>query len=355
MSGASPSRDPDPAILDLLTVGRVNLDLYSQQIGTPFEEVTGFEAMVGGSPTNIAIGTSRLGLRSAAFSAVGEDQVGDLVLHRLGADGVDTRFVLRKPGRLSSLALLGVEPPDHFPLMFYRSDPADIHLTIEDADSLPLTSIRAIQHSGNAFSRGDCAETARWLVEEGQRLGLSSFLDLDMRPAEWPDPLDYGRAMRFAMARVEVVIGTYEELWGALAPDPGPELSHGTLTPEQLLATEGMVSDLAGEEGGPSTVVLKRGAEPTWLFHSDGARREIAGYPAEIVNTVGAGDSFASGLIYSRMTGQDWVESVSFANACGAITVGRPGCSTAFPTLEEVNEFRSKVGMRGEPEPGRGD
>ena len=341
MSGVSPSRHPDPAILDLLTVGRVNLDLYSQQIGAPFEEVTGFEAMVGGSPTNIAIGTARLGLRTAAFTAVGEDQVGDLVLHRLAADGVDTRFVLRKPGHLSSLALLGVEPPDYFPLMFYRSDPADIHLTIEDAASLPLGRCRAIQHSGNAFSRGDCAETARWLVEEGRRLGLSSFLDLDMRPAEWPDPLDYGRAMRFAMARVEVVIGTYEELWGALAPDPGPVLTHGPLTSSQLSATEELVSDLAFRAGGPSTVVLKRGAEPTWLFHSDGTRQEISGYPAEIVNTVGAGDSFASGLIYSRMTGQDWAESVSFANACGAITVSRPGCSTAFPTLDEVNEFRS--------------
>ena len=342
MSGASPSRGPEKAVLDLVTVGRVNLDLYSQQIGAPFEEVTGFEAMVGGSPTNIAIGTSRLGLRSAAFTAVGEDQVGDLVLHRLAADGVDTRFVLRKPACLTSLALLGVEPPDHFPLMFYRSDPADIHLTVEDAASLPLTGIRAIQHSGNAFSRGDCAQTARWLVEEGRRLGLSSFLDLDMRPAEWPDPLDYGRAMRFAMVRVEVVIGTYEELWGALAPDPGPVLTHGPLTSGQVLATEEMVSDLALREGGPSTVVLKRGAEPTWLFHSDGTRQEVPGYPAEIVNTVGAGDSFASGLIYSRMTEQDWAESVSFGNACGAITVSRPGCSTAFPSLEEVNEFRSR-------------
>ena len=225
--------------------------------------------------------------------------------------------------------------------MFYRSDPADIHLTIEDAASLPLGRCRAIQHSGNAFSRGDCAETARWLVEEGRRLGLSSFLDLDMRPAEWPDPLDYGRAMRFAMVRVEVVIGTYEELWGALAPDPGPVLTHGPLTSGQILETEEMVSQLAIRTGDPSTVVLKRGAEPTWLFHSDGTRQEVPGYPAEIVNTVGAGDSFASGLIYSRITGRDWAESVSFANACGAITVSRPGCSTAFPTLDEVNEFRS--------------
>lgn len=330
--------------LDLITVGRVNLDLYSQQIGVPFEQVTGFEAMVGGSPTNIAIGTARLGLRAAAFTAVGEDQVGDLVLHRLSADGVDIRFVLRKPGRLSSLALLGVEPPDHFPLLFYRTDPADIHLTVADAGLLPLADTRAIQHSGNAFSRGDCAEAAKWLVDEGDRLGISSFLDLDMRPAEWPDPQEYGRAMRSAIAKTEVVIGTEEELWASLAPDPGPRLSHGPLSPRQSRAVEKMVSHMVMGAGGPATVVLKRGADPTWLFHSDGARQEVPGYRAEIVNTVGAGDSFASGLIYSRLMGQDWAESVSFGNACGAITVGRPGCSTAFPTWEEVMDFRSMFG-----------
>jgi len=344
MTGQPSSKHPSGrGLLDLITVGRVNLDLYSQQIGAPFREVTGLEAMVGGSPTNIAIGTARLGLQAAAFTAVGEDQVGDLILHRLACDGVDTRFVLRKPGYLSSLALLGVEPPDHFPLMFYRIDPADIHLTVEDAALLPLTRTRAIQHSGNAFSRGDCAQTAQWLVEQAHRLGISSFLDLDMRPAEWADHLDYGRAMREAIPLVEVVIGTYQELWGALAPDPGPSLTHGRLTDTQRQWVEMTIGELVAAAG-PSTVVLKRGADPTWLFHSDGARQEIPGYQAEIVNTVGAGDSFASGLIYSRMTGQDWAESVSFANACGAITVGRPGCSTAFPTLEEVTEFRARYG-----------
>lgn len=343
MTDFEPSGEgPDPTPVDLITVGRVNLDLYSQQIGAPFREVTGFEAMVGGSPTNIAIGTARLGLRSAAFTAVGEDQVGDLILHRLAGDGVDTEFVLRKPGYLSSLALLGVEPPDHFPLMFYRSDPADIHLTVEDARSLPLGRIRAIQHSGNAFSRGECAQAAQWLVEEGHRLGLVSFLDLDMRPAEWADHLDYGRAMRSAIPLVEVVLGTYEELWGALADDPGPVLTHGPLTGARRRWVEQRVVELTSDAGGPSTVVLKRGADPTWLFHSDGSRQEVRGYQAEIVNTVGAGDSFASGLIYSRLDGQDWAESVSFGNACGAITVGRPGCSTAFPTLREVNQYRSR-------------
>ncbi len=334
----------EPARFDLITVGRVNLDLYSQQIGAPFREVTGFEAMVGGSPTNIAIGAARLGLDSAAFTAVGEDQVGDLILHRLEQDGVSTRFVRRLPEYLSSLALLGVEPPDHFPLMFYRTDPADIHLTTEDAAALPLTRVKAIQHSGNALSRGECAQAARWLVGEAHRLGMLSFLDLDMRPAEWPDPLDYGRAIRGVLPQVEVVIGTYEELWGALAPDPGPTLSHGPLTSSQRRWVEEQSFEQAGGEGGPSTVVLKRGADPTWVFASGGVFREIPGYRAEIVNTVGAGDAFASGLIFGRLSGWDWEESVRFANACGAITVGRSGCSTAFPTLEEVQCFRSHAG-----------
>ena len=146
------------------------------------------------------------------------------------------------------------------------------------------------------------------------------------------------------MPRVEVVIGTYEELWGALASDPGPSLTHGPLADAERQWVEETVSNLVAGPAGPSTVVLKRGSDPTWLFHSAGARQEVPGYRAEIVNTVGAGDSFASGLIYSRLTGRDWEEAVSFANACGAITVGRPGCSTAFPTLVEVDEYRSKFG-----------
>ena len=146
---------------DLITVGRVNMDLYAQDIGAAFEDVTGFDAMVGGSPSNIAIATSRLGLRSIAFTGVGDDRVGDYVLRYLKDEGVITDFVYRKSGKLTSLALLGVQPPDHFPLSFYREDPADIHLTVEDAEALPFDQTRALLLSGNTFSRGTCADAAR--------------------------------------------------------------------------------------------------------------------------------------------------------------------------------------------------
>ena len=115
---------------DLVTIGRVNMDLYSQDIGAAFADITGFDAMVGGSPTNIAIGTARLGLRSLAFTGVGEDRVGDFVVRYLQDEGVETAYIPRKPGKLTSLALLGVRPPSDFPLSFYRDDPAECDASV---------------------------------------------------------------------------------------------------------------------------------------------------------------------------------------------------------------------------------
>ena len=307
---------------DLITVGRVNMDFYVQNVGAPFEEATGLDVMVGGSPTNIAIGTARLGLRSVAFTAVGEDQVGDFIIHNLEREGVSTAWVSRKPGKLSSLALLGVQPPDHFPLMFYRDDPPQCAwVSHEEAEALPWSECRAVQHSGNALSRGTCADAATRAAELGREHGLASFLDLDLRPVEWAAPGDYGRAMRAVVPWCDVVIGTEEEFAAALDGD-----------------------DPAGLIGsGPTAVVLKRGPGGVTVFLEDG-RHDVAGFPVEVVNTVGAGDAFASGLIARRLRGDDWDAAARFANACGAIEVTRHGCSSAFPTEEEVREFAAAHG-----------
>ena len=122
------SNDPEDESYDLITVGRVNMDLFARDVGAAFEDVTAFDAMVGGSPTNIAIGTSRLGLRSIAFTAVGADQVGDYVLRYLSDEGVVTDFIPRKPDKLTSLALLGVQPPDRIETTMARVD-VDDHQT----------------------------------------------------------------------------------------------------------------------------------------------------------------------------------------------------------------------------------
>lgn len=326
---------------DLVTVGRVNMDLFSQDIGAAFEDVTGFDAGVGGSPTNIAIGTARLGLRSVAFTAVGDDRVGDFVVRYLRDEGVETAYIPHKEGKLTSLALLGVRPPSDFPLSFYREDPADIHLTPGEFDAIPLGDVRAVLISGNALSRGSCAPTTAYATERAAEAGLSSFIDLDLRPTEWGTPEAYGKAIRPVLPLVDVAIGTEEEFYAALMPDPGPVLEGAAVPESERDELDARVAGLL--EQGMQAIALKRGPRGVSILTAVD-RLDVPGFPVEVLNTVGAGDAFASGLIRSRLRGLDWWSSARFANACGAITVTRHGCASAFPTEAEVEAFVASEG-----------
>ena len=138
---------------DILTMGRSSIDLYANEIGAPFTEIKSFAAYVGGCPTNISVGSRRLGLRSAVLTAVGEDPVGDFILSFLEREGVATSFIPRKGGRRTSAVILGIEPPDKFPLVFYRDNCADIELTIDDVLAAPIAASRALLISGTGLSR----------------------------------------------------------------------------------------------------------------------------------------------------------------------------------------------------------
>jgi 5-dehydro-2-deoxygluconokinase len=133
---------------DVLTMGRSCIDLYAHQIGVPITEVTSFDAYVGGCPTNISVGTRRLGLRSALLTAVGDDQVGDFVLGFLDREGVETRFIPRKPGRRTSAVILTIMPPDRFPLTFYREGCADRELTRDDVQAAPIAESAIVVVTG---------------------------------------------------------------------------------------------------------------------------------------------------------------------------------------------------------------
>lgn len=333
---------------DLITVGRVTMDLMARDIGVPFEEVTGFDTSVGGSPTNIAIGAARLGLRSVAFTGVGDDLVGGYVLRYLCDAGVETRYIARVPGKRTSLALVAIQPPDRFPLSFYREDPADIHLTVDDAAALPFDETSAMLLSGNAFSRGSCADTARYCGERVVATPAVTYLDLDLRPTEWAEPGDYGRTLRSVLPLADVLIGTEDEFHAALAPDAGALVRDAQLTEDDHAVLDDRLDALVGE-GTVETVVVKRGPRGATVITGSGRiaganRTDAPGFAVEAVNTVGAGDAFAAGLIRGRLAGWDWQRSARFANACGAIQVTRHGCSAAFPTEAEVEAFADQHG-----------
>src|SRR5213592_1011625 len=204
---------------DVITMGRSSIDLYSNDIGAPFVEITSFAAYVGGCPTNISVGTRRLGLRSALLTAVGDDQVGNFILHFLQREDVETQFIPRKPGRRSSAVVLGIEPPDRFPLTYYRDNCADIELTIDDVLASPIAASRALLISGTGLCKEPSRSATLFAAELARQQSVPVALDIDFRPDQWHDPRAFGITLRAAMRLVDIVIGTEDEINAAMLTD----------------------------------------------------------------------------------------------------------------------------------------
>src|SRR5438067_11392390 len=201
---------------DVITMGRSSIDLYSNDVGAPFVDITSFAAYVGGCPTNISVGTQRLGLHAALLTAVGDDQVGNFILHFLEQEGVETQFIPRKPGRRSSAVLLGIEPPDRFPLTYYRDNCADIELTIDDVLATPLADCHVLLISGTGLSKAPSRSATLFAAELARQAGATVMLDIDYRPDQWADQRACGVTLRSAIRLVDIVIGTEDEINAAL-------------------------------------------------------------------------------------------------------------------------------------------
>src|SRR5213082_1714086 len=196
---------------DLITMGRSSIDLYANEVGAPFVEIKSFAAYVGGSPTNISVGARRLGLRTALLTAVGDDPVGDFVLHFLQQEGVETAFIPRKPGRRTSAVVLGIEPPDKFPLVYYRDNCADIQLSIDDVLAVPISDCRVFEFSGTGLSREPSRSATIFAAEQAKAAGAKVILDLDFRPNQWHDARAFGVTVRSALPSVDIILGTEDE------------------------------------------------------------------------------------------------------------------------------------------------
>lgn len=329
---------------DILAMGRSSIDLYANDIGAPFPDIKSFAAYVGGCPTNISVGTRRLGLRSALLTAVGEDPVGDFVLSFLEREGVVTRFIPRKPGRRTSAVILGIEPPDKFPLVFYRDNCADIELSIDDVNRAPVNQSRALLISGTGLSREPSRSATLLAAEQARAHGTTVFLDLDFRPDQWHDTRAYGVTIRAAMRSADVVIGTADEVKaGALKEQSNVSVEHSQVSGARvggdlMKAVEAVLS------AGPATLAMKRGGEATTVYLRGGEVIEAAPFPVEVCNVLGAGDAFASGLIYGYLKGWSWHRAARMGNACGAIVVTRHGCANFMPFEQEALDFIEQHG-----------
>jgi 5-dehydro-2-deoxygluconokinase len=315
-----------PRAFDVLTMGRSSIDLYAHQIGVPMTEVTSFDAYVGGCPTNIAVGTHRLGLRSARLTALGQDEVGDSILRFLERETVETRFIPRKPGHRTSAVLMSIQPPDKFPLTFCRDNCADRELSIADVDRALIPDAEMIVVTGTGLSHEPSRSATMHAAARARAAATRVIVDSDYRPDQWPDRRAFATQVQQLLCHAHLAVGTEEERAAA---------SDG-------MAVEGAVAKIL--DCGIDALVLKRGAAGSSVYSRNGSRIDVAPFPVEVLNVLGAGDAFASGFVYGLRQGWSLARAARVGNATGAIIVTRHGCANFMPTWTEVEVF---VGQRG--------
>jgi 5-dehydro-2-deoxygluconokinase len=332
---------------DIITMGRSSIDLYSNDIGAAFEDITGFAAYAGGCPLNIGVGAQRLGSRAAILTAVGDDKVGDFILHFLQQEGVETRFVPRKPGKRSSAVVLGIQPPDRFPLTFYRDNCADIELSIDDVLATPIADSHVLVISGTGLSKEPSRSATIFAAELARQAGTTVALDIDFRPDQWHDPRAFGVTLRATLRLVDIVFGTEDEINAALLTDPSQiSLTHSQVSDARVGGdVDAAITALMAL--GPRVLLQKRGATGSRVHLAGAGAPQVIdapGFPVEVFSILGAGDAFAAGALHGFVQGWDWYRVARLGNACGAIVVTKPGCANFTPTYAEVMAF---VASRG--------
>lgn len=327
--------------LDVITIGRSSVDLYGVQVGGFLEDMASFNKYIGGSPTNIAAGTARLGLKSALITRVGDEHMGRFIRNELQKEGVDVRGVKTDPERLTALVLLGIRDQEQFPLIFYRENCADMALCEDDIDPDFIATSNCVCVTGTHLSHANTEAAVLKALRLARENGAKTALDIDYRPNLWGLAGHGDGESRFISSQkvtqklqstlhlFDLIVGTEEEFHIAGG-------SSDTL--EALRAVRKVTA---------ATLVCKRGPMGAAVFDAEiggslDAGQTGEGFPIEVFNVLGAGDGFMSGLLRGWLRGEDWPTSLKFANACGAFAVSRHGCTPAYPSWEELQYFFDK-------------
>lgn len=303
---------------DVVTMGRVGVDLYPEETRVPLAEVRTFARSLGGSATNVAVGAARLGHRSAVITKVGDDPFGAYVRAALRGFGVDDRWVGTHPSLRTPIVFCEIFPPDRFPILFYRQPTApDMEIRAEELDREAIAEAALFWTTGTGLS-AEPSRTATLVALDAAR-GIRVH-DLDHRADLWPGDADPRAWAREAVRRASVVVGNRDEA----------EMATGERDPERAAAALLVL--------GPDLVVVKLGPAGA-LARSREDRATAPAIPVEVVCGLGAGDAFGAALCHGLLERWDLARTLRFANAAGAIVASRLACADAMPTAGEVEDL----------------
>jgi 5-dehydro-2-deoxygluconokinase len=310
---------------EVLTMGRIGVDVYPLQIGVGLEDVSTFGKYLGGSASNVAVAAARYGRRSAVITRTGADPFGKFLHKALRGYGVDDRFVAEVRGLPTPVTFCEIFPPDDFPLYFYREPKApDLEIEVDELDRAAIADADIFWVTGTGFSQEPSRSATFAALDYRRDSGGHTVLDLDYRPMFWPDPSEAHAQVSAALPLVDVAIGNLEEC----------EVAVGERDPQR--AADALLAagvGLAIVKQGPAGVLGARGDE----------RVVVPPVPVEVVNGLGAGDAFGGAVCHGLLSGWSLEQTLRFANAAGAYVAGQLACSDAMPTAADLDPLLATV------------
>lgn len=304
--------------LDVMTIGRVGVDLYPEQSGVTLDRVETFSRFLGGTATNVAVAAARYGHTSAVVTKVGDDPFGTYVRRALEEFSVESRFVSTHPSLRTPIVFCELHPPDNFPLLFYREPQApDMTITVDDVDLDAVASARIVWTTGTGLAEEPSRSATLAAIRAATGVSIH---DLDYRPMFWPDPSAAREQQQRALAEATIAIGNLEECAVAVGEGTPEEMA------ERMLAL------------GLEKAIVKRGPEGVSAFTSDG-RIDVGPVEVEVVNGLGAGDAFGGAFCHGLLSGWPLEETLTFANAAGAYVATQLACADAMPDEATVRSL----------------
>lgn len=328
--------------LDVICMGRIAVDLYGQQIGSRLEDMGSFNKYLGGSSGNVAYGTAVQGLKSSMLARVGDEHMGRFLREELTRVGCDTSNLITDKDCLTALVLLGIKDEDTFPLIFYRENCADMAISLDDFTEEYIASARCLAITGTHLSHPKTREAVLTALKYARRNGVKTALDIDYRPVLWGltslgdgetrfiESGEVTNQLKEVLGLFDVIVGTEEEF----------HIAGGSTDTIEALTSIREVSDAEFVcKRGPLGCSVFTGEIPAQL--DDGIT--VHGVRVDVLNVLGAGDAFMSGLLRGYLNDEGWEQACRYANACGALVVSRHGCAPAMPTKLELDNYLSRV------------
>jgi len=320
--------ESDPSF-DLITMGRIGVDLYPLQSGVSLAQVETFRKFLGGSATNVAVAAARLGRTTAVITRTGDDPFGAYLHQALKEFGVDDRWVTPVPGLPTPVTFCEIFPPDDFPLYFYRQPKApDLEIRAEELDLAAIRAARVFWVTGTGLSEEPSRSATLAALRARDKAGATVF-DLDWRPMFWKDPREARPYYAEALRHTTIAVGNLDEC----------EVATGVREPRACAQ--------ALLDAGVELAVVKQGPKGVLAVHRDGTTAEVPPVPVEVLNGLGAGDAFGGSLCHGLLSGWELTKTMLHANAAGALVASRLACSSAMPTGTEVEGLLARGSVRG--------